>query len=505
VSSPATEPKADDGHATASAQDVGATLRNGAKLGGSLLATWTVAIVLRFLLPRWLGPERFGEYTFADMFAGAYFAFVGLGVDTYISKVLPVRKEHASDFFGSVLLLRLVLSAGLIAALVGTLIVSHRPSGLVSVVLVFGLSQLLVSVNGTLASMLQACSTVSGLALVNVTSKVIWGVGTIGALVLGSPLVGLAAVLFVSELVKAIVLFRLVRAVYRVPLRLDAAALKVVLVASFPFYANGVVITLNQKTDITLLEFLTNDDVQVGWYGAAQTVTGLAFVLSPVLLWVVTPLMSRAVARSKDEMFSIVRRAIEGVYVVTLPLVLVDVLGADVWVRLLFGKAYAPAAMAVRTLAPVFLLTYLAMLLSMTLVVLDRGWRLTLVSALGLATNVVLTILLVPIGAHLLGPGGAGVGDALAVVLMEMLVSTVLLATIGREAVDRRMLGVLARSAFPIAACVGVHLLARGLGPARLGLDVVVYVVVAFVARVPGIDDVRTMIRLFRTRRSGAA
>ena len=84
-----------------------------------------------------------------------------------------------------------------------------------SVVLVFGLSQLLVSVNGTLASMLQARSTVSGLALVNVTSKVIWGVGTIAALVLGSPLVGLAAVLFGSELVKAIVLFRLVRTVYR--------------------------------------------------------------------------------------------------------------------------------------------------------------------------------------------------------------------------------------------------------------------------------------------------
>ena len=101
------------------------------------------------------------------------------------------------------------------------------------------------------------------------------------------------------------------------------------------------------------------------------------------------------------------------------------------------------------------------MLLSMTLVVLDRGWRLTLVSALGLATNVVLTIILVPIGAHLLGPGGAGVGDALAVVLMEVLVSTVLLATIGREAVDRRMLGVLARSAFPSAACIGVHVPGR--------------------------------------------
>jgi O-antigen/teichoic acid export membrane protein len=161
--------------------------------------------------------------------------------------------------------------------------------------------------------------------------------------------------------------------------------------------------------------------------------------------------------------------------------------------------------MAVRTLAPVFLLTYLAMLLSMTLVVLDRGWRLTLVSALGLATNVVLTVVLVPIGARLLGPGGAGVGDALAVVLMEVIVSSVLLVTIGREAVDRRMLGVLARSAFPIAACIGVHVLARGLGPARLALDVAVYLVVAFVARVPGIDDVRTMIRLFRTRRSGSA
>src|SRR5262245_44166244 len=83
---------------TQTRSDVGTALRNALKLGSSLFATWTVALLLRFLLPRFLGPEQFGTFNFSDNFSATYFTLLGLGVDTYIQKEMPVRPQHASDF-----------------------------------------------------------------------------------------------------------------------------------------------------------------------------------------------------------------------------------------------------------------------------------------------------------------------------------------------------------------------------------------------------------------------
>src|SRR3954447_2371242 len=90
-----------------SAHDVRTAMRNGVKLGLSLVGTWTVALVVRFFLPRYLGPERFGLYSFSDAFAATYFVFLGLGIDAYIQKEIPARPRHASDFLGGVLVFRL--------------------------------------------------------------------------------------------------------------------------------------------------------------------------------------------------------------------------------------------------------------------------------------------------------------------------------------------------------------------------------------------------------------
>src|SRR5690349_3388131 len=80
--------------------DVATAARNAIKLGASLLATWTVALAVRFQLPRHLGPTRFGNFNFCDSFSAAFFVFLGLGIETYIQKEVPIRPKHASDFFG---------------------------------------------------------------------------------------------------------------------------------------------------------------------------------------------------------------------------------------------------------------------------------------------------------------------------------------------------------------------------------------------------------------------
>ena len=142
-----------------SKRDLVAAARNALKLGGSLMATWAVALVVRFHLPRHLGPESFGAYNFSESFAGAFSIFVGLGVETYIQKEISVRPEHATDFFGGVVVLRALLSTILLTAMAGVLVVTHRPMETVYVAIVFGVAQFLASLNDLLGMIGRAAGT----------------------------------------------------------------------------------------------------------------------------------------------------------------------------------------------------------------------------------------------------------------------------------------------------------------------------------------------------------
>src|SRR5918912_1450276 len=98
---------------SASWGDLHVALWNALKLGGSLIGTWTVALAIRFALPRQLGPDQYGVYNFAEAFAASFFVLTTLGVETYVQKEIPLRREHASDFVGGILALRLVLGPAL--------------------------------------------------------------------------------------------------------------------------------------------------------------------------------------------------------------------------------------------------------------------------------------------------------------------------------------------------------------------------------------------------------
>src|SRR3954470_20483145 len=159
--------------------DGAVALRNAIKLGASLLATWTVALAVRFQLPRHLGPIRFGNFNFCDSFSAAFFVFLGLGIETYIQKEVPVRPKHASDFFGGVLVVRAGLSMLVLAAMATVLAVTGRPQELQLTALLFGLTQAVMGFNLSIAAMLQASTQVGPLAAMNVISKLLWGFGVV--------------------------------------------------------------------------------------------------------------------------------------------------------------------------------------------------------------------------------------------------------------------------------------------------------------------------------------
>lgn len=481
--------------------DAAIALRSALALGTSLLCTWSLALLVRVLLPRWLGPETFGAFTFADGFTATFFIVLGLGVETYIQKEIPVRPAHASDFFGGVIVLRVGMALLLLGCMSLALTAMHRSAVVHGLVMVFGVGQLLLAVNTSLGSLLQASRSVGGLALVNVVAKVIWGAGVLLALFFGLGLVALAGAFVLGELLRLAVLLPLARKHVGLKLHVDLAAVRRLVVASLPYYLNMIACTVYARVDVTMLSLLSNDR-EIGWYGAAANFAALALLASPLVGWVLMPMMSRAAARSPEELYRLLRRAIEAALLIALPLSLLTGLGADVWVRVVFGKAYTPAVQSLRVLAPVFLFTYVAMLAATALVMLGRPWRVAALSMAGLVINPALDLLLVRWSSRAFGPGGAGAGAAVALLSTEAFVAVAMVATVGRRAFDRRSVRAIVVALVASLAVIALDRLLAPIGAARLLVDICAWLALAVTLGAVRPSTLPLVLRALRSARA---
>lgn len=479
-------------------------LRNGLKLASSLVLTWGVALVTLRVLPNYLGESSYGSYIVGDQWGQCLAAFLTLGVDTYISREVAVRPKHASDFFGALLVARLLVLLPL-ALYTWVVWVPGRAPEVQTAGKLFSIAYVFYALNQTFQQMLQAASQVGGLAIANVISKVLWGGGTIVLALLKAPFWALVVPFGASEILKSCVLWMAARRAVDLHLRFDFGVLKQVLVLAFPFYIANVAVTLGAQGDVVVLErLLPKASPDIGLYGAAQKIAKLSALLSPILSGVLIPMMSRAKARNEEDFFRILRRGIEGVNVVTIPLTLFLALGAELAVRILVGTKFAPAAESLRFLAPTFVLSYANVLLWVSLMILDRSWTVSIASLFGLALLPVLVYLIVPLtmGA---GPGGAAMGCAIAVSLRELVNAIVQYVLIGRRAVDARVVRSTALSLVVCAAVVGAHVSLPALGHLRLVVDAALYGALALVLGVVRPRDLVDVLKMIRDRKKAPA
>ncbi len=482
------------------AHEIGLAVRNGIKLGGSLLLTWSVALIVRFQVPAHLGPTRVGHFGFAESFANMFLCFVSLGIDTYIVKEISVRPKHASDFIGGVFALRVAMSVVLFSVMMLALKLTGRMGEIPATVAVFAVTQFFISLNQTLAAILQATSKVDRLAISNVGGKVVWGVGLLLGLHYNAPLPLLALPMLLGEVLRIMILVPTARIAAGVHFRFTTEGLWPVLVASLPYFIGTIALTFGNNLSMSALEFIRKDDREVGWYAASQNLGSLAMLLCPLLVWVIMPMLSRAWARSPDEMMAIVRRSFEALLVIIAPATTMISCGSDIFVRVAFGEKFAPAAAGLSILSLVFVMFYLNIMLGNALVITGKQWWNTLISVSSIFSIALLMLVCVPLGRWLLGTGGECAGAATAVVANEMLVVGAMLTRFDSPPLDRRNVVVIVKS-LAIAACVLLtnHYI-LGLGAARLVVDLALYLALALAVKVVRLADVRKLVELVKSR-----
>jgi O-antigen/teichoic acid export membrane protein len=180
---------------------------------------------------------------------------------------------------------------------------------------------------------------------------------------------------------------------------------------------------------------------------------------------------------------------------VAVPIALGLWLAAADLIQLAFGPAFLPATLTLRVLAPLFVVTYIAIIASTCLIRLDLAWSVTLISLGGLVLTPLLNLALVRPGLAAYGVGGAGAGAAVALLVTEVSVTTAMLVRLRGEIISPDNL----RSILGSVACAGVvlvldHLTGTRLGGGRYVLDGIAYLALAIPTGALRLGELRRVV-----------
>lgn len=372
---------------------------------------------------RYLQAEGYGLLTAAILFTGLFASFTDFGVGTIIVRRVGSGRGDLENLVGLNLAASTLYAAPLFAVTVisGLLVYpGNSELHLGIAILALGLSAQVVSscyrppydlaIEYGPLTLAGATSRVVALFLTVLTVRFDWG---------------LTAVYWVQVVPNLIELVLLVAFSGRYgrfrPVFQGAAALSLIKEA-LPIATVGLIAVLYYRADGVILSILS-DSAQVGAYGLGYRVVGNLSLISTVFATAVLSTMVRNFHRGPDAFGRTVRRSLETMLIVAVPIATLGVLcTAPVLDVLAHGELADLALAPTQLLMGVTAISFVNLVTSQALITSHKQRSLVVISALALGLNITLNLVLIP--RH------GAVGSGISLVLTEALslwVSQVLL------------------------------------------------------------------------------
>lgn len=356
-------------------------------------------LVLLLVAGRFLSVDDYGRFSYA------------LAIATVIETVMDIGLAHvtvrevARDHRGAPALLRHVLGLKLAWITGGLLLIATVPTLLRTDLVVarlcyaLGISAAIRSYFLTARGYLQGLNRFDLEALVVVSDRVLLlGLGVF-ALAAYHDVVALGIAFVVARIVMGagvtILLGRLTAHAGGARPTFDRQVWKDLQAAALPLGFFMISLNLYNYVDTVILG-ATRSNVETGWYSAAYRIyEGITYPPS-IVAALVTPRLSYLFVHDRSRVRAMVNRSVAAAALLGIVLGGTVALAARPIVHLLFGDAFEEAVAPLRVLSGGALFIFCTWILHGVAVATNLDRRLLLTTAIGLATNVVLNLVLIP-------------------------------------------------------------------------------------------------------------
>ena len=405
----------------------GRVVKNTGALLVSQLLTWSFTLLLALFLPRYLGPEANGILAIAISIWSILQVLIGFGMDTHLVKQIARDPEQIYTFLGTTFLVKSIFYVLCLLPLTLVLWLLKMPVEAVVVVQLMGVSFFVAALASGTQATLQGLEIMEYISISNVASRAINSFLGIGVLLLGFGLYAVTGVMIAASVVLLLAqLYFLQR--YR-PLRLgfDYTRIIPLLRSSLPYVATALVMVGYAQLNVLMIGLMMST-TEAGWYGSAVQLFGTLLFLPVAFATALLPQMTRSFSSDATALPIMLRKSVELVLLVGVPIGLGLVAVAKPLVALLFGEAYGPTGPVLQVLGLALIFMYLNVLIGQFFISVDRQNVWTVIIAVSVAFMASLTYFLVPLCQRLFGNGAlGGAFSLLAAEAIMVLIGAVLL------------------------------------------------------------------------------
>jgi O-antigen/teichoic acid export membrane protein len=391
--------------------------RNAGILMGSQLITWVLSLIVTIVVPRYLGAAIIGKYQLAGSLLVVIGIVASFGMERLLTK--EIARDHAKigEIFGTISILRVgMYMLGYIVLAVYIYFMKY-PMDTIYIILIFLVSSLIDQMSSLYLAALQGVEKMEFMSLSAVLSKIFNVVVSLLLVLLKQSVYAIAAVNIGVALITLIIVGSATHRMYKVPLRFNPNIVKWLYQSSLPYLLSTVFLVVYMRIDVIILSWLTTEK-EIGWYSAASTLFGTMLFVPSIFMTAVFPALARMYVSGANATFNVLRKSMDLLIIISIPIGLGVVAIANPLVVLLYGSDFAGSGPILAIMGIVLIFTYLTILLGQYLVSIDRQVRWTWVMAIATFATVPLDLIFIPFCRDNLGNGA--IGGALSFVVTEL-------------------------------------------------------------------------------------
>ena len=347
---------------------------------------------------RYLGPEQFGLFSYAQAFVGLFAAIAGLGLDGIIVRELVKNPSKQAVLLGTAFYLKLIGALLVLLALAGTVTLSHQDSLTTWLIFIIASSTVFQSFN-VVDFFFQAKVLSKYVVYVNIISLLISSFVKIGLILTSASLIAFAwVVLFDSVILMLGFVYYFQRHAKLNIKRLNfskATAINL-LKDSWPLILSGLVISIYMKVDQIMIKEMLDAEA-VGQYVAAVRLSEAWYFIPMVIASSLFPAIINAKKVSKEFYYAQLQKLYDLMVWIAIAIALPMTFLSDWVIDLLYGVQYdqSGAILMIHIWAAVFVFLGVA---SSRWFIVENLQKYSLYRTLaGALINVMLNYILIPI------------------------------------------------------------------------------------------------------------
>ena len=304
-----------------------------------------VGLFVGIWVARYLGPERFGLFSYAQSFVGLFTAIATLGLDSIVVRELVKDESKATELISTAFYLKLM--GAILTLLVLAIATYFTSNDRYTNLLVFIIASATIFQSFNVIDMYFQSKVLSKYVVFsNIISLFVSSIVKIILILIDAPLVAFAwAILFDSiVLAMGLIYFFIKHSTYEIKkIKFNKTIATSLLKDSWPLILSGVVISIYMKIDQVMIQEMLGNEA-VGQYAAATRLSEIWYFIPTVVASSLFPAIVNAKRQSEELYYDRLQKLFDLVVWMAIAIALPMTFLSDMIVDILYGEQYSQAA-----------------------------------------------------------------------------------------------------------------------------------------------------------------